>query len=94
VLAVMPQESTAPSAFQSVQGGQGVLGNSKSNVSGFNSGGIPLLDLSEEPSNYLPLKSKKTKKTKREKTFEAQQKESQIEKIQVSRPQDRYASNN
>lgn len=86
----MPQETTAPSAFQSVQG----LGNSKSNVSGFNSGAIPLLDLSEEPNNYLPLKFKKAKKSKREKTLEAQQKESQIEKIQVSRPQDRYASNN
>lgn len=42
LLPVMPQDNTAPASFQSGQG----LANSKSNVSGFNSGAIPLLDLS------------------------------------------------
>lgn len=61
LLPVMQQEDTGSSSFQ----GQGLVGNSKINGSGFNSGSIPLLDLSEDHNSLLALKTKKGKKTKR-----------------------------
>ena len=73
LLQVMPPDNTAPTVFHNGPP-QGVLSNSKSKVNFVSSGAIPLLDLSEEqPHPPYGAKTKKGKKSKREKTIESQQ---------------------